>query len=155
MHGHVSSNASRVDSCAARSNGALRNLEVGSLEATDSRVHIPHTTGGSRGSQIPLDENSSSLGALRGHNHVGPLHLSSLAGCANLDHGLRVVLVIEEASGRHDDGVLLSNNLCARGDIERAGDAVDTSIKVDNLARGSGTVDDTLQSGGVIRDRIT
>lgn len=70
MHGHVSSNTSRVYSRAARSYGALRNLEVRSLEATDSRVHIPHATGRSRGSQVPLNENSSGLGALCGHNHV-------------------------------------------------------------------------------------
>lgn len=155
MHGHVSSNASRVNSRAARSYRALRNLEVRSLEAADSRVHIPHAAGRSRGGQVPLNENSSSLGALRGHNHVRPLHLSSLARCANLNHGLRVALVIEEASGRHDDGVFLSNNLRARGDTERAGDAVDTGIKVHDLACSSGTVDDTLQSGRVIGDRVT
>lgn len=81
--------------------------------------------------------------------------MSSLAGCANLDHGLRVALVVEEAARRHDDGVLFSDNLGAGRDLERAGDAVDTGVKVDDLASSGGAVDDALQGGGIIRDGIT
>lgn len=155
MHGHVSSNARCVygrTSCRYRT---LCDLEIRPLESANSRMHIPHTAWCSRCSQIPLDENGSSLCTLGSNDHVRPLHLSCLARCAHLDYRLGTINIIKEATRRHDKRVFFSNDLCAWRNGECLGNKIDTGVEVYNLTCCGSFIDNVLQCCGVIRNTVS
>ena len=113
-------------------------------------MYIPHSGRSARRVEVPLNEDSSCLGALGADNHVRPFNLTGLTGVAYPDDRLRTVHVVEEAAAGHDDGEGLSDEFRAQWDVERAGDLVRARIEKDDLTRGSGSIDDILQSGGVV-----
>lgn len=148
MHMHISANAGRVAVLRSR---ALRNLEVGASETTDTSVHIPHARRRA-GREVPLDQCCTCLGTLGRHNHIRPLNNAARARRgSDTDNRLGTGHVVEVAAARHDDsGERLAHDLSSSGKGESRRHLVRSGVKEHNLAAGSRRVDDVLQRRRII-----
>lgn len=100
MHKHVSDNALLIGLCdySLGCFGALPGRLLGPCEPSNARMHLPHSRRIGRRRKVPFDERSASLRSLRADDEIRELNMALLASLPDLDHGLGLLLVVEERS---------------------------------------------------------
>lgn len=130
-------------------------LQIGSSEATDSEVNIPHSNGAlSLFSDVPFDEDTAGSRALGGNNELRQLNISLVTRLTDLEHGNGVLHVREGLAGGHQHRPDFSGDLDVPGHLDSGGDEVGTVVEVDDLV-GGGLVKNSLDGLGVVCLAIT
>lgn len=130
-------------------------LQLGSSEATDSEVNIPHSNGAlSLLSDVPFDEDTARSRTLGGNNELRQLDISLVTWLTDLEHGNGVLHVREGLAGGHQHRPDFSSDLDVLGHLDGGGDEVGTMVEVDDLV-GRGLVKNSLDGLGVVCLAIT
>lgn len=114
---------------------ALAELQVRSLPSANLGVHVP-CTGAQITSQVPFDKNSSGSTTNSTNTHVGPFNSTSIAALTNLDNRVGVGCIRELVATAGNNGIALSHNLGARGDVDGVGDQVHAVVEKDQRPFG-------------------